>query len=112
MPDRPAQWLQRLSSTARGGWPRAPMAPGGGRVMERHTKRIGTGLVAACLAPLAAVALVEPAPGEAPTVRELYEAARQRYAPIDSYVARLTRREVVKGKQEPEEVILLKFRER
>ncbi len=80
--------------------------------MERHTKRIALGLAAACLAPLAAVAVVEPAPGEAPTVRELYQTARQRYAPIDSYVARLTRREVVKGKQEPEELILLKFRER
>jgi len=49
---------------------------------------------------------------EAPGTRELYEAARSRYAQIDSYIARLTRREVVKGERRPQELILLKFREK
>ncbi len=36
--------------------------------------------------------------------------AQARYAGIDSYVARLTRREVVGSTREPEEVVLFKFR--
>ncbi len=43
-------------------------------------------------------------------VEALHESARARYERIDSYIARLTRREVVKGKRRPEEVILFKFR--
>jgi hypothetical protein len=36
--------------------------------------------------------------------------AAERYAGIDSYIARLTRREQVNGKSQPEEVLLFKFR--
>jgi hypothetical protein len=43
-------------------------------------------------------------------LRELYNQAAQRFAAIDSYVARLRRREQVKGKDQPEELILFKFR--
>jgi hypothetical protein len=43
-------------------------------------------------------------------VRGLHERARERFARIGSYVARLTRHEVVRGERWPEEVILLKFR--
>lgn len=60
-------------------------------------------LGAASLAPTGAVQ------GDA---RGLHERARARFAQIDSYVARLTRHEVVRGERRPEEVILLKFRAR
>lgn len=43
-------------------------------------------------------------------VRELYRQAAASYAGIDSYIARLRRREVVRGQAKPEEVLLLKFR--
>jgi len=47
-----------------------------------------------------------------PTPDDLQEAAHNRYSHVDSYIARLTRREVVRGNRRPEEVILFKFRER
>jgi len=40
----------------------------------------------------------------------LYNQAALRFASIDSYVARLRRREFFKGKDQPEELILFKFR--
>jgi hypothetical protein len=43
-------------------------------------------------------------------LRELAQAATARYASIDSYIARFRRREVVAGKQKPEEMMLIKFR--
>jgi hypothetical protein len=43
-------------------------------------------------------------------LRALYRAAAERYAPMDSYVARVRRREQVNGKDKPEEVLLFKFR--
>jgi hypothetical protein len=43
-------------------------------------------------------------------LRELYNQAALRFATIDSYVARLRRREQVKGKDQPEELMLFKFR--
>ncbi len=43
-------------------------------------------------------------------LRELHNAAVARYSDIDSYIARLRRREQNKGKDGPEEVILFKFR--
>jgi hypothetical protein len=46
----------------------------------------------------------------APTPRQLHRQALERYAGIDSYIARLTRREQVNGKNQPEEVLLFKFR--
>ncbi len=41
---------------------------------------------------------------------ELAQAATRRYDSIDSYIARFRRREVVAGKQKPEELMLIKFR--
>lgn len=44
------------------------------------------------------------------TLRQLYQMAHDRYADMDSYQVRLTRREQVKGKNKPEEIMLFKFR--
>jgi hypothetical protein len=44
------------------------------------------------------------------SARELVRLAAERYAGIDSYIVRLRRREVVRGKPGPEELILFKFR--
>jgi hypothetical protein len=52
----------------------------------------------------------EPTPPAAKTARELYQRAAAQYAKMDSYIARLTRREYVKDKPRPEEVMLFKFR--
>jgi hypothetical protein len=43
-------------------------------------------------------------------LRRLQQQAAARYAAMDSYIARLTRREQVNGKDHPEEVLLFKFR--
>jgi hypothetical protein len=43
-------------------------------------------------------------------VRRLYKLAVERYDGMDSYIARLTRREQVRGENKPEEVMLFKFR--
>jgi hypothetical protein len=51
-----------------------------------------------------------PAAAAGSTARQLYEAARDRHAATDSYIARLTRREVIKGAMNPEELLLFKFR--
>lgn len=52
-----------------------------------------------------------PAPaGSVVPVEKVLEQAQARYASIDSYVARFTRREAINGKLEPEELILFKFR--
>lgn len=80
--------------------------------MERYTKRIPIGLAATALAVLAGAGMGGPDSSERPSPRELFEAARDRFARIDSYIARLTRHEVVKGERRPDEVILLKARER
>jgi hypothetical protein len=53
-----------------------------------------------------------PAPSAVPTARQLINNAQVRYARIDSYIVRLTRREVVNGEQKPEEVLLFKFRKK
>ena len=47
---------------------------------------------------------------KAPTPRELYQAAQDRYARMGSYIARMRRREQVDGKLKPEEIITFKFR--
>jgi hypothetical protein len=51
-----------------------------------------------------------PVADSAGKLRELYNQAALRFATIDSYMARLRRREHVKGKDQPEELILFKFR--
>lgn len=43
-------------------------------------------------------------------VRRLHRAASERYAGLESYIARLRRREQVGGKDGPEEVMIFKFR--
>jgi hypothetical protein len=44
------------------------------------------------------------------TARQLIDRASNRYARMDSYIVRLTRREMVNGKTNPEEVMLVRFR--
>lgn len=58
------------------------------------------------------VAPVTPAPvGEPmPQLRALHKKAAAKFATIDSYVARLRRREQINGKDKPEELMLFKFR--
>jgi len=51
-----------------------------------------------------------PTPASPPTPREVYQQANARYATMDSYIARLTRREFLKDKMQPEQVMLFKFR--
>lgn len=53
-----------------------------------------------------------PAPRAAPNapLRTLAHTAAERYAAIDSYIARLRRREQINGKDQPEELMLVKFR--
>lgn len=43
-------------------------------------------------------------------LRQLYQASVRQYAGMNAYIVRLTRREFVKGKYQPEEVVLFKFR--
>jgi hypothetical protein len=53
-----------------------------------------------------------PAPAAAGrnNMRLLHRTAAERFAALDSYIARMTRRETVRGRAKPEEVILFKFR--
>jgi hypothetical protein len=51
-----------------------------------------------------------PPPAAGSPLRQLHRRAAETYAGIDSYIARLTRRERVRGKDKPEEVMLFKFR--
>ncbi len=44
------------------------------------------------------------------TPRQLYETALSKFQHVDSYIVRLTRREMVKGEMNPEEIMLFKFR--
>ncbi len=53
--------------------------------------------------------LTEPSPAGTGNVRQVVQQAASAYAAIDSYIARLTRRELVNGKYE-EELILFEFR--
>jgi hypothetical protein len=62
---------------------------------------------------------VEPVPAARPTpppvtqvsaLRTLYRFAAERFAATPGYIARLRRREVVDGKERPEELILFKYR--
>ena len=44
------------------------------------------------------------------TLRQLYRKAAEQVAPMDAYALRLSRREVVNGRQTPQEIIQFKFR--
>ncbi len=46
------------------------------------------------------------------TVRQLLQQAAERCAGLDSYIVRLTRREHLKGKANPEEILMFKFRKK
>lgn len=54
--------------------------------------------------------VVPPAATAGSSVRQIYQAARDRYAGIDSYIVRLVRREMVKERMQPEELILFRYR--
>ncbi len=58
------------------------------------------------------MALMTPVPpvGGMNNIRRLYKLAVDRYDLMDSYIARLTRREQLRGVNKPEEVMLFKFR--
>jgi hypothetical protein len=56
------------------------------------------------------IATTPPTTAEANPLRRLHQQAVEKYAGIDSYIVRLTRRELVNGKAHPEEVLLFKFR--
>lgn len=53
-----------------------------------------------------------PAPGAdtLPQLRSVHKKAAAKYATIDSYIARLRRREQINGKDKPEELMLFRFR--
>jgi hypothetical protein len=53
---------------------------------------------------------LSPATPNGDAIKRLQQQAAETYAGMDSYIARLTRHEVVNGKAQPEEVILFKFR--
>ncbi len=57
-----------------------------------------------------AIAPVPKAVVTAVTARQLHRIASDRYTEIDSYIVRLVRREQIKDKLNPEEVLLFKFR--
>src|SRR4051794_4489113 len=79
--------------------------------MDRHERHNSATIIAAC----ALFALVTVGTLQAPdpqTPKSLHAAAKERYDRVGSYIARLTRRETVKGERRPEEVILLMFREK
>jgi hypothetical protein len=52
----------------------------------------------------------QPAAPAANPVRGIYEKAAAQWARLDSYIVRLRRREVLSGKPQPEELMLVKFR--
>jgi hypothetical protein len=43
-------------------------------------------------------------------LRQVHRQAAERYAAVDSYIARLKRREQINGRDKPEEILLFKFR--
>jgi hypothetical protein len=67
-------------------------------------------VVSPAVSPTTAATEAVPTNAKADPVKRLQQQAAQAYAGMDSYIARLTRREVVGGKPKPEEVMLFKFR--
>jgi hypothetical protein len=61
-------------------------------------------------APAAAPPAAPPAAPAGASLRELHKQAADWYAGVDSYVVRLTRREEVGGKAQPQEVLAFRFR--
>jgi hypothetical protein len=54
--------------------------------------------------------MMPPAANGLENIRRLQARAAERVGTMDSYIVRLTRREVVNGEQKPEEIMLFKFR--
>ena len=73
-----------------------PPAPATPPERPRASSRASAGAAAPTMAPLSAPQLIQN--------------AQARYARLDSYIVRLTRREMVNGRTNPEEVMLFKFR--
>lgn len=75
------------------------------------------GAIRPVAAPSAAVAPQSPsatpdADEQRRKLRELHQLAAERYATIDAYTVQLRRREQVNGQDQPEEILLLKFRKK
>jgi hypothetical protein len=86
--------------------PSAPAAPGASRVVPAaHNADEPKAKTSPTATPAATPDRADP-----DAVRKLVRQAVGKYAPIDSYIARLTRREVVGTQKKPEEVMLFKFR--
>lgn len=89
-----------------------PLPPALARTQSPELLRSGP----AAQPPVTNTQAVTPAAAPAPPVdhksalQALVRAATERYATIDSYIARLRRREQINGKDQPEELILFKFR--
>lgn len=98
---------------------RAPIAAGPSRA-NTATPRAPEVRAAAAETAAPAVAAASAAQGAVPAVRlpdepaarlrTLYRMADERYATVDSYIARVRRREQVNGKAKPEEVFLFRYR--
>ena len=43
-------------------------------------------------------------------MRQLYVLAERQHAALDSYIVRMTRREMIRGIKQPEETMIFKFR--
>ena len=70
-----------------------------------------TSAPAAAAAPAAATSATPPSNDPATKLRALYDRAAQARTGLSQYVARLRRREQIGGKDRPEEVMMLKFRQ-
>lgn len=87
--------------------PVPPVPVGNGTLPPASRPAAQPAILPAAFAP--APATPTPVPPGGSSVRQLIQQAAASYAGVDSYIARLTRREVVNGKNE-EEVMLFKFR--
>lgn len=77
---------------------------------QRETEPAGQLLPSLSTSEVVPAAAVEVARDAPSTLRQLYRKAAEQIAPMDAYALRLIRREVVNGRQTPEEVIHFKFR--
>jgi hypothetical protein len=95
----------------------SPLTSSDQQVQARQPPRSGTdaqplrtaspGLVQSA----ADTAAPSPIPNDpAAKLHTLYREAAERYAKVDSYIVRLTRREQINAKDKPEEILLFKFR--
>jgi hypothetical protein len=97
--------------------PMAPTAPAvtsdrSARDTDRPPSEPGVRTTQPAAFPVSAAELPSRIPAEdsSTQLRRLYTRAMERYSTIDSYIARLRRREQVNGRDKPEELLLFKFR--